>query len=147
MKPQRLVYRPTRSPRLNEMLGLVVLVCAGLLLLALITYTPTDPSFNTVGGGAFTRPAHNGPGLFGAYLSDALLQVFGAAILFVPVVILRIGISWMRSRAVGSGQAKTAGLALWLIFAPVVIGLLPGHVLWRHTLPIEGLEGRLFADG
>ena len=146
MKPQRLVYRPTRSPRLNEMLGLVVLASAGVLLLALITYTPSDPSFNTVGGTALTRPAHNWIGLFGAYLSDALLQVFGAAILFVPLVILRIGISWMRSRAVGSGMAKSIGLALWLLFAPPVIALLPQHVLWRHTIPVEGVEGRLLAD-
>jgi len=146
MKPQRLVYRPTRSPRLNEMLGLVVLASAGVLLLALITYTPSDPSFNTVGGTALTRPAHNGIGLFGAYLSDALLQVFGASILLVPLVILRIGISWMRSRAVGSSMAKSIGLVLWLIFAPPVIGLLPGHVMWRHTIPVEGVEGRLLAD-
>ncbi|HEY5328787.1 MAG TPA: DNA translocase FtsK [Acidobacteriaceae bacterium] len=147
MKPQRLVYRPTRSPRLNEMLGLVVLAIAAVLLLALITYTPSDPSFNTVGGTALTRPAHNWIGLFGAYLSDALLQVFGAAVLFVPLVVLRIGISWMRSRAVGSGMAKSIGLALWLLFAPPVIALLPGHVLWRHTIPVEGVEGRLLADG
>src|SRR5665213_4137891 len=146
MKPQRLVYRPTRSPRLNEMLGLVALAIAAVLLLALITYTPSDPSFNTVGGTALTRPAHNWIGLFGAYLSDALLQVFGAAVLFVPLVVLRIGISWMRSRAVGSGMAKSIGLALWLLFAPPVIALLPGHVLWRHTIPVEGVEGRLLAD-
>jgi DNA segregation ATPase FtsK/SpoIIIE, S-DNA-T family len=147
MKPQRLVYSPTRSPRINEMLGLVVLVAAGLLLLALVTYTPTDPSFNTVGGAALTRPAHNWTGLFGAYLSDALLQVFGAAILFVPPVLLRLGVSWMRSRAVGSGVAKSFGLGLWLVFAPAVIALLPGHVMWRHAVPVEGVEGRLLADG
>jgi DNA segregation ATPase FtsK/SpoIIIE, S-DNA-T family len=146
MKPQRLVYSPTRSRRLNEMLGLVVLVAAGLLLLALATYTPSDPSFNTVGGAALTRPAHNWTGLFGAYLSDVLLQVFGAAILFVPLVILRLGISWMRSRRVGSGMAKSFGLALWLVFAPAVIALLPGHVLWRHAVPVEGVEGRVLAD-
>jgi S-DNA-T family DNA segregation ATPase FtsK/SpoIIIE len=146
MKPQRLVYRPTRSRRLNEMLGLVVLAAAGLLLLALVTYTPSDPSLNTVGGAAIAHPS-NWTGLFGAYLSDLLLQIFGAAVLFVPIVLLRIGISWMRSRAVGSGVAKSAGLALWLLFAPAVIALLPGHVLWRHAIPVEGVEGRLVADG
>ena len=54
-----LVYRPTRSPRLNEMLGIVVLAIAAVLLLALLTYTPSDQSFNTVVGTALTRPAHN----------------------------------------------------------------------------------------
>ncbi len=128
------------------MLGLVVLAVAGLLLLSLITYVPSDPSFNTVGGVAGTRPAHNWIGIFGAYLSDALLQSFGAAVLFVPLVLLRIGVSWMRSRAVASGIAKSAGLALWLLFAPAVIALLPGHLQWRHAVPIEGVEGRLLAD-
>jgi S-DNA-T family DNA segregation ATPase FtsK/SpoIIIE len=146
MKPQRLVYRPTRSRRLNEMLGLVILAAAGLLLLALATYTPSDPSLNTVGGAAVAHP-RNWTGLFGAYLSDLLLQIFGAAVLFVPIVLLRIGISWMRSRAVGSGMAKSAGLTMWMLFAPAVIALLPGHVMWRHAIPVEGVEGRLVADG
>jgi S-DNA-T family DNA segregation ATPase FtsK/SpoIIIE len=145
MKPQRLVYRPTRSRRLNEMLGLVVVVAAGLLLLAFATYTPSDPSFNTVA--ASGHPAHNYAGLFGAYLSDALLQVLGVAVLFVPIVLLRIGISWIRSRAVGAPLPKAAGLALWMLFAPAAIALFPTHILWRHALPLEGIEGRLLADG
>ena len=55
MKPLRLVSTPTRNRRLNEILGLVLLVSARLLLLALATYTPTDPSANTVGGLAAVR--------------------------------------------------------------------------------------------
>ncbi len=145
MKPQRLIYSPTRSRRLNEMLGLVLLVAAGLLLLALITYTPSDPSFNTVGGGAGTHPAHNWTGLLGAYTADLLLQSLGIAIFFVPFALLRIGISWMRSRRVGSTTAKLSGIALWLIFAPAMIALIPGHLLWRHALPISGIEGTILA--
>ena len=147
MKPQRLVYSPTRSRRLNEMLGLIVLVAAGLLLLALVSYTPSDPSFNTVGGTAGAHPAHNWTGLVGAYLADLLLQSLGLAILFVPFMLLRIGVSWMRSRRVGSTAAKSVGLVLWLLFAPAAIALLPGHFLWRHAIPIAGIEGRLLADG
>jgi S-DNA-T family DNA segregation ATPase FtsK/SpoIIIE len=146
MKPQRLMYSPTRSRRLNEMLGLIVLVAAGLLLLALITYTPSDPSFNTVGGGAGAHPAHNWTGLVGAYTSDLLLQTLGIAIFFVPLAFLRIGVSWMRSRRVGSTYAKIGGIVLWLIFAPAMIALIPGNVLWRHSLPISGVEGSILAD-
>jgi S-DNA-T family DNA segregation ATPase FtsK/SpoIIIE len=146
MKPQRLVYSPTRSRRLNEMLGLIVLVAAGLLLLALVSYTPSDPSFNTVGGAVGAHP-HNWTGLVGAYLSDLLLQSLGVAIVFVPLILIRIGISWMRSRPVGSTKAKSLGLVLWLVFAPAAIALLPGHLLWRHAVPICGLEGQMLADG
>jgi S-DNA-T family DNA segregation ATPase FtsK/SpoIIIE len=141
------MYSPTRSRRLNEMLGLIVLVAAGLLLLSLLTYTPSDPSFNTVGGLAGTRPAHNWTGLIGAYASDLLLQTLGVAVIFLPLALLRVGISWMRSRRVGSTPAKLIGLLLWLVFAPALIALLPGNFLWRHAIPIAGLEGRILADG
>jgi DNA segregation ATPase FtsK/SpoIIIE, S-DNA-T family len=147
MKPQRLIYSPTRSRRLNEMLGLIVLVAAGLLLLALVSYTPSDPSFNTVGGAAGPHLAHNWTGLVGAYTADLLLQTLGIAIFFVPFALLRIGVSWMQSRRVGSTSAKLAGLGLWLLFAPAAIALLPGHALWRHALPISGIEGSILADG
>ena len=148
MKPvRRLVYSPTRSPRLNEMLGLVVLVAAGLLLLALLTYTPSDPSFNTVGGAAGLRPAHNWTGIAGAYVSDLLLQTLGVAIFFVPLLLVRVGISWMRSRSIGSLTGKSIGLALWLLFAPAAIALLPGHLRWRGAVPLSGLIGSTLADG
>jgi S-DNA-T family DNA segregation ATPase FtsK/SpoIIIE len=152
IKSQRLTYAPTRSRRLNEMLGLMLLVFAGFLLLALVSYTPSDPSFNTVGGAAGTfgsatgtHPAHNWTGMVGAYTSDLLLQSLGIAVLFVPVILGRIGISWMRSRAVGSTAAKTCGLVLWLLFAPAAIALLPGSLMWRHALPIAGVEGHILA--
>jgi S-DNA-T family DNA segregation ATPase FtsK/SpoIIIE len=88
------------------MLGLIVLVAAGLLLLALVSYTPSDPSFNTVGGGAGGRLAHNWTGMVGAYAADLLLQTVGIAIFFVPLALIRIGISWMRSQRVGIDQGE-----------------------------------------
>ncbi len=147
MKSQRLMYSPTRSRRVNEMLGLIVLVAAGLLLLALVSYTPSDPSFNTVGGGAGARVAHNWTGLVGAYVADLLLQTVGIAIFFVPLALIRIGVSWMRSQRVGSTKTKVAGIALWLVFAPALISLMPGDFLWRHALPIAGIEGTILAGG
>jgi S-DNA-T family DNA segregation ATPase FtsK/SpoIIIE len=146
IKPQRLTYAPTRSRRLNEMLGLILLVAAGLLLLALVSYTPSDPSFNTVGGAAGKHPAQNWTGLAGAYTADLLLQALGVAVLFIPLVLGRIGVSWMRSRAVGSTAAKSLGLVFWLLFAPAAIALLPGNVLWRSAIPIAGIEGHILAD-
>jgi DNA segregation ATPase FtsK/SpoIIIE, S-DNA-T family len=146
MKPKRLVYSPTRSRRLNEMLGLAMLAAAGLLILSLFTYTPSDPSWNTVGGIAGAHPARNWTGIFGAYLSDFLLQFLGIAVFYVPLLLIRIGVSWMRSRGVASPKPKFAGLVLWLIFAPAAIALLPGHFLWTGAIPIAGVEGRLVSD-
>jgi DNA segregation ATPase FtsK/SpoIIIE, S-DNA-T family len=146
MKSLRLVSTPTRNRRLNEIIGMTVLVSAGLLLLALVSYTPSDPSFNTVGGYATGRPAHNWTGMVGAYLSDAMLQLIGIAAFFLPLVLGRLGLCWMRSRPAGSPLAKTVGLSMWVVFAPAAIALLPGHLMWRRALPIEGTTGRLLSD-
>src|SRR5277367_6448696 len=146
MKTLRLVSTPTRNRRLNEILGMVVLVSAGLLLLALASYTPTDPSFDTVGQYVKGRPAHNWTGMVGAYLADAMLQLIGVAAFFLPLVLGRLGVCWMRSRPAGSPLAKTIGLGMWVVFGPAAIALLPGDMMWRHALPIEGTTGRLLAD-
>jgi S-DNA-T family DNA segregation ATPase FtsK/SpoIIIE len=128
------------------MLGLVLLFAAGLLLLALVTYNPADPSLNTVGGGAGVHPAHNWTGLVGAYVADFLLQTLGIAVLLMPLTLGRVGLAWLRSQRVGSIATKAGGLLLWLVFAPAAIALLPGHLLWRGALPLSGVEGRLLAD-
>jgi S-DNA-T family DNA segregation ATPase FtsK/SpoIIIE len=159
MKPLRLVSTPTRNRRLNEVLGLVLLVAAALLLLALATYTPTDPSADTVGNyatGAHTSaglaarlaagPAHNWAGLAGAWLADLILQTIGIAAFFLPIVLGRLGLCWMRQRPAGSPMARLLGLGLWIVFAPAAVGLLPRTLFWRHALPIEGVTGRLLAD-
>ena len=80
MKPARLVLTPTRNRRLNELVGLLVLASAVLLFLSLVSYHPTDPSFNTVGSG----PVRNWIGPAGAYISDLLLQIEGVLRLLPP---------------------------------------------------------------
>lgn len=149
MKPLRLEMTPTRSRRLNEILGLGLLTVAVLLLLALLSYSPLDPSWNTTGGivsGSAFRPVHNWAGRIGAIVSDLLLQGLGIAALVFPLALARLAVCWMRSRPQGSPAAKTIGLLLWIASAPAALALLPIHLLWRGALPIEGVEGRLLAD-
>ena len=147
MKPLRIVLTPTRNRRLNEILGLTLLFAAFLLLLSLASYTPSDPSLNTVGGLAALQPAHNWIGLAGAYTSDALLQMMGVAAFLLPLALSGLGLTWMRSRPAGSPLAKGIGLVLWVVFGPAMFGLMPGRMMWRQAIPVEGLSGRLLADG
>jgi S-DNA-T family DNA segregation ATPase FtsK/SpoIIIE len=144
MKPLKLALTPTRNRRLNEVTGMVLMVAASLLFLALASYRPTDPSFNTVS--AMGRPAHNWIGLLGASLSDVLLQLEGVAAFLIPVMLGVLGWTWLRSRPAGSLGAKVSGVFLYLVFAPAVFGLIPGHLRWMHALPVEGLTGRLVVD-
>ncbi|MEO6829638.1 MAG: DNA translocase FtsK 4TM domain-containing protein, partial [Acidobacteriaceae bacterium] len=140
------VFSPTKNRRLNELVGLLLLAFGLLLLLSLVSYTPLDPSLDTAGGYLSGRPAHNWIGLFGAGISDLLLQVEGVAALLLPLLIGALGWRWMRSRTTGSPASKLSGAVLCLLFAPALVGLLPGHLEWAHTVPIEGVTGRMLAD-
>ena len=141
MKPIRIVLSPTRSRPWNVFLGLVLLLGSLLLLLSLATYHPSDPSFNTATG----LPARNWVGLFGASLSDLLLQTLGITAVFLPLWLGGVGWTWMHSRPSGSALLRWVGTLLALTFLPAVFGLLPWRLLWLHELPIEGVVGRLVA--
>src|SRR5260370_39244313 len=52
----------------------------------------------------------------------------------------------MRSRPSGSPLSNSLVLAMWVVFGPAAIALLPGHMMWRRALPIEGATGRLLSD-
>ena len=146
MNPFSRAYTPTGNRRLNELIGFLLFVAAILLLLALVSYSPADRSLNTVGPPPASHPARNWVGILGAYGSDLLLQTAGIAAFLLPVMFALLGARWFRSRNVGSPGAKFAGALMLLVFAPGMLGLLPGHLRWRHAIPIEGLLGRIVGD-
>jgi len=142
MKPARLVLTPTRSRRLNELIGLLVLASAVLLFLSLVSYHPADPSLNTVGSG----PARNWIGPAGSYLSDIVLQIEGLSAFILPVLLGALGWTWMLSRPAGSAGFKAIGIVLIFLFAPALFALIPSHSTFLYGLPVAGLTGRLVAD-
>ena len=144
MNPFTAVLKPTRSRRLNEIVGMALLACGLLLLLALASYHPSDPSLNTA---AFMGAhAQNWIGLFGSYSSDVLLQLLGITVFCLPLLLGGLGWSWIHSRPVLTPWAKWTGVCLWFFAAPTLLALLPYHWKLRHAVPLEGITGRLLAD-
>ena len=138
-------FTPTKNRRLNELVGFLLFVSATLLFLALASYSPLDPSLNTAGS-LSSGSAHNWIGLFGAMLSDLLLQSVGVFVFAAPLMIALLGARWFKSKPVNSPGAKALGAAILLIFTPALLGLLPGHLRWMHAVAIEGLLGRIVGD-
>jgi S-DNA-T family DNA segregation ATPase FtsK/SpoIIIE len=138
-------FTPTKNRRLNELIGFLLFVSATLLFLALASYSPLDPSLNTAGS-LNSGSAHNWIGLFGAALSDLLLQSIGIFVFAAPVMIALLGARWFKSRPVASAGAKALGAAILLIFTPALLALLPWHLRWMHAVAIEGLLGRIVGD-
>jgi S-DNA-T family DNA segregation ATPase FtsK/SpoIIIE len=142
MKPIRIVLSPTRSRPLNVFLGVMLVLVSLLLFLALATYHSSDPSLNTATGSATAR---NWVGLFGAYLSDVLLQTLGLTAFMLPVWMGGVAWTWLQSRPGGSPILRWMGTVFALVFLPTVFGLLPWHWRWLHMIPVEGVVGRLVA--
>ena len=140
------IFVPTGNRRLNELIGFLMCVSALLLFLALVSYSPLDPSWNTESHLTASHAARNWIGIVGAYTADAMLQFFGVGAFLLIIFPAMLGARWFRSMKVQSPLAKSLG-GIWLMmFVPAMLALLPGHLHWVHVIPIEGLLGRVVGD-
>src|SRR5712671_1489586 len=140
------IFVPTRNRRLNELVGFLLCISALLLFLALASYSPLDPSLNSASILTGSHAARNWIGIFGAYLSDIILQIWGVGSFLLPIFMGMLGMRWFRSRALRTPIAKTLGGVWLLMFVPALLAILPGHVRWMGAIPIEGLTGRIVGD-
>ena len=140
------IFVPTGNRRLNELVGFLMCVSALLLFLALASYSPLDPSWNSASVLTGSHGARNWIGVVGAFTADMLLQFFGVGAFLLIIFPSMLGVRWFRSLKVQSPLAKSLG-GIWLMmFVPALLALLPGHVRWMHVIPIEGLLGRVVGD-
>jgi len=146
MKAFSRIFNPTSNRRLNELIGFLLCVSALLLFLALASYSPLDPSFNSASVLTNARAARNWIGIVGAVISDLCLQAFGIGAFLLPVFPLLLGARWFRSRKIQSPVAKTLGVLWLLVFIPAFLSLFPGHMRWLQVIPVEGLLGRVIGD-
>ncbi|MGA2965843.1 MAG: DNA translocase FtsK [Terriglobales bacterium] len=140
------IFVPSRNRRLNELAGVLLCASALLLFLALASYSPLDPSLNSASILTKSHAARNWIGIFGAYLSDLVLQGLGVGAFLLPILMAMLGARWFRSRTVQAPVAKTLGGIWLLMFVPALLAILPGHVRWMGAIPIEGLAGRIIGD-
>ncbi|MCF8531673.1 MAG: DNA translocase FtsK 4TM domain-containing protein [Reyranella sp.] len=103
-----------------ELVGIAVAAFGLMLLMALFTYSPADPSLNHATG----RAPHNLLGMPGAYTSDLLLQTFGLAIVLVPVALITWGVRMVRTHHLGFFGLRLSLLLLALLMMSVAcVGL------------------------
>jgi DNA segregation ATPase FtsK/SpoIIIE, S-DNA-T family len=149
LRPMKFLPRilsPTGNRRLNELIGFLFCVSALLLLLALTSYSPLDPSLNSASVLTDSHVARNWVGIVGAVLADLMLQCFGVGAFLLAGVLAVLGMRWFRSRKSQSPVAKALGACWLIVFVPALLALLPGHLRWMNVIPIEGLLGRMVGD-
>ncbi len=134
---------PSRHHRLNEAVGLLLLLLGLAVCLSLVSYSSSDPSWNTATQAGRT---HNLLGLFGARWADFFLQVFGLSIFLLPVNIWALGWKWVRSSPIESTWFRVLGnLSLWFCVS-AACGLVPRPWLIAGSIHPGGLVGMVIAD-
>jgi S-DNA-T family DNA segregation ATPase FtsK/SpoIIIE len=137
---------PTENRRFNELIGFLAITVAVLMALALLSYSPRDPSFNVAAQTAEVHPAQNWIGPAGAYGADFMFQTLGYAAFLLPMGIFALGVRWFRSRPLDSAVGGLIGYALLILSVPAMLSL------WRvpevrEAIPPGGFVGGLIASG
>ncbi len=137
--------RPTANRRFNELVALLLLVCASLLFLSLISFHPSDPSPDTA---PLVHHFSNFVGPAGAWSADLLFQVFGLPSFLLVLGLAALAREWFRApRHQERGTVHVAGFALCVIASSTLLAESPHHFHWRGAIPMEGVTGRLLASG
>ncbi len=137
---------PTRHPRLNEAVGLVLIAVTVLVLLSLVSYHPNDPSLNVSRDLIRGSPAQNFIGKFGSTLADLLLQIMGYPAFLLPVIFSIFGWKWLRSQRIENPVIKCIGVVCLVASACALLGLLfPDYWRLGWSLKAGGIVGVLLA--
>ncbi|MFT8656651.1 MAG: DNA translocase FtsK [Acetobacter papayae] len=117
----------TLHRRLEEAGGLLLCGLACVLLVALASYNPADPSFDTATG----QPPTNLLGLSGSFVADGLLQGLGLGALLPAFMLLIWGWRLMAHHVRGLEPWPLLGLR-----AAAVLGLLPVVAALLAAIPL-----------
>ena len=128
----------------SEIWGLVCFASGLLVFASLISFSPDDPSFNSV---STSNNVKNLAGLSGSYLSDILFTLFGGAAYLVPFVLFLAG--WKKfKREESSYTERIIGFGLLFLSLPTFLHLHLERLSLsiKGSIPAGGLTGDLVAS-
>ena len=120
---------------MREIWGVAIGVLAILLVLSLLSYAPSDRSFNTPSGSLNTS---NWGGVVGAHLADFLLQGVGLSAYLLPLFLFVVSYHLFREAYRGHRVVKASGYALLLWSAAILLSLLRESPIAREAGGILG---------
>ena len=119
--------------------GSMVTALGAAILLALLTYAPDDPSFDT----ATSAGAQNALGYPGAVIADVLLQAAGLGAGVTGLAVLAWGVRLMRGEPVTWLWLRTVGALVSMLFLAAGLALIPTPDFWPVRAGIGGSAGRV----
>ncbi|MGB0956377.1 MAG: DNA translocase FtsK 4TM domain-containing protein, partial [Panacagrimonas sp.] len=118
-----------------------MLACIGVtlfLLVALISFHPDDPGWNSSGTDVIPS---NLIGTVGAWIADFLLSLFGYVAFFLPWGIFVAGIRIYRGATGVQGVPLPIRILAWFLLLPSLAGLAAMHIGVWPTFPPQGGGG------
>ncbi|MGK9165710.1 DNA translocase FtsK 4TM domain-containing protein [Inquilinus limosus] len=133
------VVREFLRNRVRELSGLSIAVFGCGLLVALVSYDPTDPSWNTAKAG----PAANLLGRPGAHLADLLIQTLGIGAFLLAVLPLFWAWRLMRHHALDRVWWRVTSLLFGVLFLAAGLSPLPAIEGWAERGSLGGAVGSM----
>ncbi len=129
----------------RDIIGIIWVATGVFLGLALVSFRPTDPSFNSIGTGL---EVHNYCGYFGSFLADIFYQLWGVSAWLLVAVAGRMAWGALKSRPAPFIGAR----ALWAVLLLVTLSSLlalyfPDAKVFDRHVPLGGAVGLVVSKG
>lgn len=129
----------------RDIVGLIWLALGLFLALSLMSYHPTDPSFNSIGR---SIKVANYCGYFGSFLADILYQLLGVSSWILVVAAFRkAAMSFLGHETYGGKLRWLWALLLFVTSCSLIALYLPELRMFEQQIPAGGLMGLVVSKG
>ncbi len=123
--------------RLTEIMGAALLLLGAAIITSLLSYHHSDPSFNS----AAPEPIKNVLGMFGSYLSDLMLQLFGLAATLPSLILFAWSWRLLTKKGINCIWLRTLALIAGLMLSAVAFSFIPPPESWPLQTGLGGVAG------
>jgi S-DNA-T family DNA segregation ATPase FtsK/SpoIIIE len=135
----------TFSNPVRDFMGILALAFTLFAILALVTYSPGDPSLISYASGE--AGVSNAGGKIGAYLSDGLVQMFGSGAFFFPLITLITGWAIIRGKRFQHWPLILASGILFLVSLCAITSVrFSNDPYFGNMIPPGGVVGSLLGS-
>lgn len=123
----------------QDIVGILLLSVGLFVGLALLSFNPTDPSFNSIGNGLKVT---NYCGYVGSFLADALFQAFGISAWLFVIGIFRLSYISFQGGSIMSKNLRLVWASLLILTLSCLVAVyLPQTKIFQNQISIGGIIG------
>jgi S-DNA-T family DNA segregation ATPase FtsK/SpoIIIE len=131
--------QPPKTRMRREIVGICLFFLLVFTLVSLLSYRPSDTSFNTAAG---KGEVHNLFGVVGAYFAGGLVDAFGLGAFWIPLLLLVFSLQFFTRQSAAALVATAAGGLLLVVATGGLFSLWkPAYEIFGSRFSSGGLTG------